>query len=53
VKADSCLGWVLEVLFAMLEGLSVLKAAAVWASAQFFIFLALKRGIVQSKQVPD
>jgi len=33
-----------------LEGLSALKAAAVAASAQFFIFLALKRGIVQPKQ---
>jgi hypothetical protein len=33
-----------------LEGLSALKAAAVAACAQFFVFLALKRGIVQSKQ---
>jgi hypothetical protein len=30
-----------------LEGLSALKAAAVAACAQFFVFLALKRGIVQ------
>jgi len=29
-----------------------LKAAAVAACAQFFIFLALKRGIVQPKQTP-
>jgi hypothetical protein len=29
-----------------------LKAAAVAACAQFFVFLALKRGIVQSKQAP-
>jgi hypothetical protein len=28
-----------------LEGLSALKAAAVAASVQFFIFLALKRGM--------
>jgi hypothetical protein len=34
-----------------LEGLSIFKAAAVATFAQFFIFLALKRGIVQSKQV--
>ncbi len=34
-----------------LEGLSALKAASVAASAQFFIFLALKRGIVQSREV--
>jgi hypothetical protein len=33
-----------------LEGLSALKAAAIAACAQFFVFLALKRGIVQSKQ---
>jgi hypothetical protein len=33
-----------------LDGLSALKAAAIAASAQFFIFLALKRGIVQSKE---
>ncbi|MGE5555925.1 MAG: hypothetical protein ACM3UY_06670 [Methanocella sp.] len=33
-----------------LEGLSALKAAAVAACAQFFIFLALKRGIVQPKE---
>jgi hypothetical protein len=33
-----------------LEGLPALKAAAVAACAQFFVFLALKRGIVQSKQ---
>jgi hypothetical protein len=35
-----------------LEGLPALKAAAVAACAQFFVFLALKRGIVQSKQAP-
>ncbi len=35
-----------------LEGLSALKAAVVAACAQFFVFLALKRGIVQSKQSP-
>jgi hypothetical protein len=34
-----------------LGGLPGLKTATVTASAQFFIFLALKRGIVQSKQV--
>jgi hypothetical protein len=33
-----------------LDGLSALKAAAIAACAQFFVFLALKRGIVQSKQ---
>jgi hypothetical protein len=33
-----------------LEGLSALKAASIAACAQFFVFLALKRGIVQSKQ---
>jgi hypothetical protein len=33
-----------------LDGLPAFKAAAIAASAQFFIFLALKRGIVQSKQ---
>ncbi len=33
-----------------LEGLSALKAAAIAACAQFFIFLALKKGIVQPKQ---
>ena len=33
-----------------LDGLSALKAAAIAACAQFFIFLALKRGIVQQKQ---
>lgn len=31
------------------EGLSVLKAAAIAAFAQFFVFLALKRGIVQQQ----
>jgi hypothetical protein len=36
-----------------LESLSALKAASIAASAQFFIFLALKRGIVQSKQAPS
>ena len=35
-----------------LEGLSALKAATIAACAQFFVFLALKRGIVQSKQAP-
>ena len=34
-----------------LEGLSGLKAATVAACAQFFVFLALKRGIVQPKEV--
>jgi hypothetical protein len=34
-----------------LEGFSVLKAATVAACAQFFIFLALKRGIVQQRQL--
>lgn len=34
-----------------LEGLATLKAAAIAGGAQFFIFLALKRGIVQSSQV--
>jgi hypothetical protein len=34
-----------------LEGLATLKAAAIAGCAQFFIFLALKRGIVQSNQV--
>jgi hypothetical protein len=33
-----------------LEGLSALKTAAVAACAQFFVFLALKRGIVQPKE---
>jgi hypothetical protein len=33
-----------------LEGLSALKAAAIAACAQFFIFLALKRGIIQQHQ---
>jgi len=32
-----------------LEGVSAMKAAAIAACAQFFIFLALKRGIVQQK----
>lgn len=36
-----------------LEGLSALKAAAIAACAQFFIFLALKRGIVQTKNAPN
>jgi len=34
-----------------LEGLSAMKAAVIAACAQFFVFLALKRGIVQHKQV--
>ena len=33
-----------------LEGLNLLRAASVAACAQFFIFLALKRGIVRSKE---
>ncbi|MGD6806348.1 MAG: hypothetical protein ACQCN4_05255 [Candidatus Bathyarchaeia archaeon] len=33
-----------------LDGLSAFKAAAIAACAQFFIFLALKRGIVQSRE---
>lgn len=33
-----------------LDGLSALKAASIAACAQFFVFLALKRGIVQSKE---
>lgn len=36
-----------------LEGLPAFKAATVAACAQFFIFLALKRGIVQQKQAPS
>jgi hypothetical protein len=35
-----------------LDFMAGLKAATVAASAQFFVFLALKRGIVQSKQAP-
>jgi hypothetical protein len=34
-----------------LEGLSAFKAAVIAACAQFFVFLALKRGIVQRQQV--
>ncbi len=34
-----------------LDGLSAFKAAAIAACAQFFVFLALKRGIVQSREV--
>jgi hypothetical protein len=33
-----------------LESLSAIKAAAIAACAQLFVFLALKRGIVQSTQ---
>jgi hypothetical protein len=33
-----------------LNGLSAMEAAAIAACAQFFLFLALKRGIVQQKQ---
>ena len=33
-----------------LEGMATLNAAAIAGCAQFFIFLALKRGIVQPKQ---
>ncbi len=33
-----------------LDGLPAFKAASIAACAQFFIFLALKRGIVQSKE---
>ncbi|MDD4326010.1 MAG: hypothetical protein PHC63_06250 [Candidatus Bathyarchaeota archaeon] len=33
-----------------LDGLSALKAASIAACAQFFIFLALKRGIVQPRE---
>lgn len=33
-----------------LDGLSALKAASIAACAQFFIFLALKRGIVEQRQ---
>ncbi len=32
------------------DGLSALKAASIAAYALFFIFLALKRGIVQSRE---
>jgi hypothetical protein len=35
-----------------LDLMAGLKAATIAASAQFFVFLALKRGIVQSKQAP-
>ena len=34
-----------------LGSLPALKAAAIAACAQFFIFLALKRGLVQSREV--
>jgi hypothetical protein len=34
-----------------LDGPSAFKAAAVAACAQFFVFLALKRGIVETKEV--
>ena len=34
-----------------LSGIAGLKAATIAACAQFFIFLALKRGIVQAKEV--
>jgi hypothetical protein len=34
-----------------LESTPAMKAAAIAACAQFFIFLALKRGIVQSREV--
>jgi hypothetical protein len=33
-----------------LDGISGLKAAAIAAFSQFFVFLALKRGIVQPKE---
>ncbi len=36
-----------------LEGFPALKAAAIAACAQFFIFLALKRGINQPKQISN
>jgi hypothetical protein len=38
--------------FAGLETVPGIKAATIAAFAQFFIFLALKRGIVQPKEAP-
>jgi hypothetical protein len=36
---------------AVLEGISALKAATVAACAQLFVFLALKRGIIQKEEL--